>query len=263
MIAGLPLDYAHARLSAHLARRPDERLWSRARSARTTSALLEALRASPAAGKVSGIDARAGADEIERAFRQQLRLRIMEVARWAPQAWRGAVLWTRHLVDLPALVHLFSEEAPAPWMRGDPALADLARATPGERRAELVQGELAPLAGALRGTPGTVGSAPQALHAVLAAWRREWRRRWPRCDADARGELVTLERAVAEHLARFAGVPLDQTAETRGALTARALRFVHRFPAQPVALFAYLIVAALDVERLRGEFSLRTLEVRP
>ncbi len=258
MIAGLPLDYAHARVGARLARRPDERAWSQTRSARTVAALLEALRASPAAADVSGIEARAGIDDIERAFRQQLRLRIAEIAGWAPPQWRAALLWTRHLIDLPALVQLLGDEPPAAWMHADPALTGLARATPAQRRTLLAQSDLAPLAHALA---APAAHARSGLHAALEAWRHEWHRRWPR--AAARAPLDRLERTVAAHLVRFAGLPIDQTTEARGALATRALRLVHRHPGEPVALFAYLVVAAVDLERLRGEFSVRAARVRP
>jgi hypothetical protein len=260
MIAALPLDYAHARVGARLAQRPDERVWSQAHSARTVAALLEALRASPAAGAVSGVEARAGIDDIERTFRQQLRLRIAEAARWAPQEWRAALLWTRHLIDLPALVQLLGDEPPASWMRSDPALLELARAAPAQRRMALAESELAPLVHALSASPA---ATPAALHAALDAWRREWHRRWPRIQADARAQLEALERTVATHLLRFAGLPADETTDARDALALKALRFIHRGPGQPVALFAYLIVTAIDLERLRGEFSVRAARLAP
>lgn len=256
MIDGLPLDYAHGRLAARLAQRPDDRVWSQTRSARTVAALLEAVRASPAAAAVSGIEARAGADDIDRGFRQQLRHRIAEVAGWAPQEWRAAVSWTRHLVDLPALAQLLGDEPPAAWMLSDPVLAALARAPLSERRALLANGELAAIARALAAeTPGS----PVTLHAAVNAWRDEWHRRWPRGCAEERTELLALEREVERHLLRFAKVPIDQTVEARGALAGRALRHLHHHASRPVELFAYLIVAAADLERLRGEFALRAV----
>jgi hypothetical protein len=97
------------------------------------------------------------------------------------------------------------------------------------------------------------------LHAALGAWRLQWRRRWPRCSADERMQLSSLERDVVAHMTRFATVPTDQTTDVRTALATHALRYMRRNPAQPVALFGYLIVAATDLERLRGEFALRSL----
>lgn len=263
MIAGLPLEYAHARASARLAQRPGDRIWTQVRSARTVAALLEALRASPAAPTVSGIEARANADDIERAFRQQLRGRIADVSRWGPQEWRAAVQWTRHLVDLPGLVQLLGSEPPAKWIATDPALAGIAGASLSERRAILLGGELAPIVRALDARPGD--GAATALHEGLDAWRLRWRRLWPRCPADDRLQIVALERDIVTHLTRFASAPTDQTTPMRTALAACALRYMRRNPAQPVALFGFLIVMAADLERLRGEFALRSLfaQARP
>ena len=55
MISELTFDYAHARVAARLAQRPDERLWTQLRSSRSVPALLEAVRASSAASTVSGV----------------------------------------------------------------------------------------------------------------------------------------------------------------------------------------------------------------
>ncbi len=263
MIAGLPLEYAHARACARIGQRPDERAWLQAHSARSMAALLEAVRASPAAATVSGIEARAGPDSLERAFRQQLRQRIVEVARWAPQEWRAAVLWLQHLVDLPALVQMLGGEPPAAWMMSDPALGELARSTPAERRTRLLESELAPIARALGSATPT--AAPAALHAALSAWRSAWHVRWPECPDDGRLQLEALERAVDIHLQRFAGMPAGQTTDARSALATRALRSMHRNPGQPAALFAYLLAAAIDLERLRGEFARRAVfaQARP
>ncbi|MGE5338289.1 MAG: hypothetical protein ACM3PU_10695 [Gemmatimonadota bacterium] len=263
MIAGLPLDYAQARAAARIGQRPDERAWLQAHSARSVAALLEAVRASAAAATVSGVEARAGADSIERAFRQQLRQRIVEVARWAPQQWRAAVLWLQHLIDLPALAQLLGAEPPAAWMASDPVLGELARSTPAERRTRLMEGELAPIVRAL--ASAAPGAAPAPLHAALSAWRSGWHARWPDCPADEHFELGALERAVEVHLQRFVSMPADQTNDARSALAMRALRSMHRNPGQPVALFAYLLVVAIDLERLRGEFARRAIfsQARP
>lgn len=159
MIAGLPIEYAHARASARLAQRPDDRLWTQLHSARTVGAALEAVRGSAAAAYVSGITWPAPLADLELAFRQQWRTRVDEVARWAPDAWRAALRWTAYLVDLPALAHLLGEEPVPPWIGADPVLAPYALEQRGDRLAR---------AGALR------------------AWDSEWRARWPECDGEAR-----------------------------------------------------------------------------
>ena len=134
MISGLSLEYAHARVAARLAQRPDERLWQQVHSARTVTALLETVRGSTAAPIVSGIPVTGDGDAIEHAFRQQWRTRVDEVAGWSPERWQHAVGFMRFLSDLPALVHLLSDERPPRWLASDPELARYALGTPAERR---------------------------------------------------------------------------------------------------------------------------------
>jgi hypothetical protein len=275
MIGGLSFEYAQARASARLAVRPDERLWNQLKSARSVAALVEAVRASPAAPIVSGISPTGDADAIELAFRQQLRTRIAEVAGWSPEPWREALLYTRHLVDLPAVVQLASDEAPPRWVAADPELARYALESPAQRHAALSAGPLAavvaglehdvaaprspePLARALRRM-----AAAMNVHRALATWEREWRRLWPRTTADEHSALEQLVRAIRAHVARFPALAIDEAATARQAFAARLATMMHRSVGQPAALFAYLAVFALDLERLRGEFVLRARPLPP
>lgn len=263
MIAGFPLEYAHARASARLAQRPDERLWTQLRSARSVGAALDAVRGSAAAAYVSGVTWPAPLADLELAFRQQWRTRVDEVARWAPDRWRAALRWTAHLIDLPALVHLAGDELPAPWMAADPALAAYAYKERGERSAALAAGPLAPLALAVetaepppRRLDAAAGQRAR-LHAALRAWEREWRARWPACDEDARAGLDRLVAVVRAHLIRFGALAVDDAPAARQTLAAEVAALLRRSAAQPAALFAYLALVALDLERLRGEIVVR------
>jgi hypothetical protein len=273
MISGLTLEYAHARVAAHLAQRPDDRLWSQLRSARSVPALLEAVRASSAASTVSGV-ARAGdADAIELAFRQQLRTRIAEVASWSPAPWWSALLYTRHLVDLPALLHLLADERPPRWIAGDPVLAAYASASLAQRRTALAGGPLRPLVSAV-----DAGSEPRrvtvplaralrllraggTLHRLLTAWEAEWRALWPPIDDEQRERIDAVVDLLRAHLLRFASVPIDDAAAARQALGGRLATAIRRNATQPAALFAYIALVALDLERLRGEFVQRARPV--
>lgn len=271
MIEGLTLEYAYARVCARLAQRPDERLWSQLRSARSVPALLETMRGSPAASTVSGIAIGGDADTLELAFRQQLRTRVDEVAAWAPTEWHGALSYTRHLSDLPALLALLSEESPPRWIGSDPELAPYAQPLLAERRSALAAGPLAPMAAA-------VGEAAQAksqgrdeplaralkrlrsgpvLHRALVAWEVEWHARWPKASSEWLAGISEVGRAIRSHLLRFGALTPDDTGAARQGLAARLATLVRRFPAQPASLFAYLGVVALDLERLRGEFVVR------
>ena len=275
MIEGLTLEYAYARVCARLAQRPDERLWSQVRSARSVPALLETLRGSVAASTVTGIAPGGDADSLEIAFRQQLRTRVDEVAAWAPATWQGALGFTRFLGDLPAVVQLLSEEPPPRWIGADPELAPYAQAALADRRAALASGPLAPMAAALdeathaqalgREEPLSralkrLRSGP-ALHRALAVWESEWRARWPRASSQLLADISEVGRTIRSHLLRFGAIAVDDAGASRQSLAARLATLVRRFPAQPASLFAYLGVVALDLERLRGEFVVRARPV--
>ncbi|MDL1861797.1 hypothetical protein FBR04_12315 [Betaproteobacteria bacterium PRO7] len=263
MIAGFPIEYAHARASARLAQHPDERLWTQLHSARSVGAALDAVRGSAAAPYVSGVTWPAPLADLELAFRQQWRTRVDEVARWAPDAWPAALRWTAHLIDLPALVHLLGEESLPPWIGADPALSPYAHEERGERLAALAAGPLAPLALAVEtAEPPPRRLDPAAwqrarLHAALRAWEREWRARWPACDDEARAGLERLVAVVRAHLIRFRALAVDDAPAARQRLATDVAALLRRSAAQPAALFAYLALVALDLERLRGEIVAR------
>jgi hypothetical protein len=264
MTVGVSIEYAHARTWARLGERPDDRLWQQLRAGRRLPALLEAVRASPSAPYVSGIDARASVDGLELAFRQQFRLRVDELAQWAPDDWVGAIRFTRHLVDLPALVHLAAGDPALPWMSQDPELAPYATPSAAERRAALLSGPLAAIADALvapaAAPPAPRAETPPGLHAALQAWTKHWRALWPQCSADERSNLELLARLVERHLLDF---PVLSTADAPGARLALGERLssvMRRASAQPAALFAWLGLVAVDLERLRSLFALRALD---
>jgi hypothetical protein len=261
MSADPALEYGYARLSARLATRPDERLWRQLRSARSLQAAIDAVRGSAAAPYVAGVAMRGTVDGIELAFRQHLRARIREVTSWAPQAWRAALRWTEVLADLPVVAHLLGDARLPHWLRDDPHLSAYAIPDRIARRAHLSQGPLAPLIAALahHEAPKRSGAARRGdrLHPLLHAWQAQWQQRWPGCSDEQRSALLLLARTVQSHLAAFAALPVEGTAASRERLAERARRQLHDAAGQPAALFAYLLLVALDLERLRGEFVLR------
>ncbi len=263
MIGGLPIEYAYVRASARLAQRPDERLWAQLHSARSVGAALDAVRASAAATYVSGVTWPAPLADLELAFRQQWRTRVDELARWAPDAWRAALRWTAHLVDLPALVHLAGDEPPAPWIAADPVLAAYAHPDRGQRRAALAAGPLATLAVAVETAEPPSRRLDAAarlrapLHAALRAWQRQWRARWPACDDEERAGLERLVARISSHAARFGTAAVEEAPAARQRLADELGAVLRRCPAQPAALHAYLALVALDLERLRGEIVVR------
>lgn len=272
MIPYLSLDYAHARVAARIAQRPDARAWAQLRTARGVPALLQMARAGAAAALVSGILWPSTPDTIEAALRQVVRNRIREVARWAPDPWQPALLWTLHLVDLPALVHLL-DDAPLPaWIALDAVLAPLAAASHGERLLMLARGPLGPIAAAAQHADGAwpaeaairFSSAPTfqptSLHPALSAWRLEWHARWPGISAERAAALQHLERLVVRHVENFAKVQVSDAAAARLQLERAVAALWRRSPGEPVGLFAALVLFALDTERMRIELAPRVAE---
>jgi len=247
VIPAFGLEYAQARLQARLAGHPDAYAWRRIESARSLTGALEAARHAPfLAGLAAGLTPVSDAHAIERAGRTRLRALVGEVAGWLPEEWRGAVAWTRVLVDLPLLVHLRSDAPPPEWLREDAALRSCLDPDPAARRRALEGGALAPIA--LRWN-----DAASLRH----AWLAEWRRRWPR--RAERSLLDALSAAVAGHLRRFAATPVAQAWQAREALRARLGRLFRRSVLDPAAAFGYLALAALDAERLRAELLRRAV----
>jgi hypothetical protein len=260
MTGGVSIEYAHARTSARLGARPDDRLWHQLRASRSVRVLLDAVRASPAAAYVSGIEPLATVEAIELALRQQFRLRVDELARWAPDPWFEAVRWTRPLVDLPALAHLASGEPVVPWMRVDPELAPYAGATLPERRAALLSGPLSTIAAALMESSEPRGHGANRVQPALEAWQQHWRGLWPAVGAEERANLDAVARLLAQHERNFVTVQPDEADAARLALASRLSGLMRRAAAQPAALFAWLALLALDLERLRGVFIVRALQ---
>ena len=220
------MEYAQARLQARYGARPDEALWQRLAGQGDLGGYLAAARATSLAGWLSGIGERADSHAVELALRKRWREAVGELARWLPAEWRAAVAWSAQLIDLPALAWLAGGEAPLAWMEKDPVLA----AEPAGRR-------------------------PNSRESWLAGWRQ----RWP---DGAEGEaLAGLGAVVEAHLAAFAQLPPAAAVEARRALADEARRRFRRGAGHPVAAFAWLLLLALDLERLRGELVLRALAV--
>ena len=263
MTAELAPDYGYARLSARLSARPDERVWRLLRSARSLRAAVDVLRSSAAASYVAGVPIGGAVGDVETALRQHLRMRIRETASWAPPEWRPALGFTEVLLDLPAVQHLLSETALPGWLRDDARLSHFAAPDLPSRRGRLAGGPLAPFAAAadamLHAPPARRRPRRdrRSIHPLLDLWSEHWQRLWPRCGGVERDTLQRLLRTVRSHLAAFPTLPVESAAGARDQLAERVRRQLHDAAAQPAALFAYLLLVALDVERLRGELVLQ------
>ena len=255
MINGLPIEYAQARLQARYGARASESLWSQVRSARSLAALLESLRDSPVKRWVGAVNAEADADVIELHLRQAFRECVEEVARWVPDTWRPAVQWTRTLVDLPAVVRLANGEAALGWMRRDPTLQAYADPDPDIAGRALASG---PLRNIVRKLELSAGVVHGARHQVAREqWLIEWRLRWPDTDGEEAAALTGLTRIVLDHLARFTATDIEDPWALRRDLASQVAARFRRHAFTATAVFAYLLLTALDLERLRAHLVVR------
>jgi hypothetical protein len=124
-----------------------------------------------------------------------------------------------------------------------------------ERRAELASG-WPWLSEAIAG-PFPSSSLEARAHPALRAWERHWRALWPACSAEEHANLDHLVRIIERHLLRFGSLAVEEAGDARLKLAADLTSLLRRSAAQPAALFAWITLLAIDLERLRGEFVLR------
>ncbi|MFA7270530.1 MAG: hypothetical protein WC073_14420 [Sterolibacterium sp.] len=237
------MDYAQSRLQARFGERPNEFLWQNLEAALESAAALEIARSSVLKRWVAGIAPHADSHAIELTLRACWRECVSEVAAWVPCSWQPALLWTRVLVDLPAVCYLARGGVPLPWMLSDPLLQVYARADSATRET-LLREDFHALLGAPRINSGRMPAlASPDLPQVRQAWLDEWRRRWPRW-----GDTTSLE-----NLARLFDAAMQQRGEIgRPELLRRLRALFRRSLLRPAAAFIYIAFAALDIERLRA-----------
>jgi hypothetical protein len=226
------IEFAQARMQARHGKRPDAGSWATLHAAITLATLLDNARASSLEPWIAGLDAGCTQDELELLLRERLRGRIAEVAGWMPDAWRPAVLWTRVLLDLPAMQYIARGGAPRRWMRADPAVSPRLADPADEER---------------------------ALHA-RHLWVEAWRTLWPHGSAEQRAALEELAATVETHLLAFQQAAPDDAASLRTQLQGRLETLFRRDALTPAAAFEHLALLALDAERLRSELVTRAMQ---
>ncbi|MCX7172030.1 MAG: hypothetical protein NTY41_17600 [Proteobacteria bacterium] len=237
------MDYAQSRLQARFGERPDELLWQKLEAVPEPAAALEIARTSGLKRWVAGIAPHADSHAMEIALRARWRECVTEIGSWMPDSWQPALLWTRGLVDLPALCHLARGGTPLPWMFGDAVLQTYARAD-ATTRETLLREDCRIFMGSSFEAQGRAGlpRGPWSSQ-ICQVWLDEWRRRWPRWS----------DTAALEHLARLLDAAIKQPAVIGRPELLRKLRSLFRRSVlRPVAAFIYIAFAALDLERLRA-----------
>ncbi|HSC99145.1 MAG TPA: hypothetical protein VLI21_09595 [Casimicrobiaceae bacterium] len=238
------LEYACARVAARFGERPAEGAWRTIAIVRGFAAFLDAAGTPPFRRWLSGITADAGPHDIEAALRARWRALVDELCGWMPEQWHAAIAWAGALTELPCVQHLArGAEAPS-WMADDPVFAEVSRnALQAVRR-----GALAPLAAAWTSPDG-----------FMRAWVDEWWRRAPPNRRTDSGPLADCARLLIAHRAAAADASVSDGTLMRRTLAARLCVLYHRATLDPAALFIFLALSALDMERLRGELLRRAL----
>jgi hypothetical protein len=235
MMAGCRFAYAQARLQARYSELPGDADWQRLSATRSLSGWLEEARSGALKDWVKGFSANSDSHDIERGLRAQFVDTVEQVARYLPALWRDAVLWCRWLPLLGLFDHLRSGAALPGWVSRD------------YRLASLVDGGGIDLAAARQAGIDVLLSGEGAD----LQWLDGWRQRWPRCRRDYLETVDALAVRCAAHLDAFRRSPPDKTWPLRRALRERLRLEFHLRLLQPAAVFIFLTLVALDLERLR------------
>jgi hypothetical protein len=253
------MEYAQARIQARFGERPGASAWRELEALAGLSAFLDAARATGLGRWLARIDERSDSHAVEIALRESLRSAVREIAGWMPARWRAALAWTLHLVDLPALLHLARGQPPLPWMAQDPVLRRYAATGAEERRAVLEAdfgSLLLPAEGLRRKGRQKANGEEDRLRAT---WLRRWMALWPEAGEEERASVLGVARCIERDLESSPQSSAERDAPQRSALEDRLRHLLRGSTLLPAAAFAYLAIAALDVERLRAGLLTRAL----
>lgn len=245
MIGAGSFEYALPRMRSRFAQRPAAGTWAAIEQARTIAPIIDALKDTTLAPLARVLPAAPDLHAVDRASRAAWNLALAEAAAWSPPAWAAAIKWCAVLLQLPALALLARGREPALWMAGDPDLARLCDVPVQELAAALAGTTLAPLAPAM--------ANPEHLHDL---WRQQWLKLRPTHAGDP-GPLKTLTRLLDAHFRLFRDVLPHQAPQLRRQLEARLVALFRHQPLDPAAVFSWLALTALDLERGRGELARR------
>ncbi len=250
MTASSQLAYVQTRLQARHGQRPTEESWRLLEATPDLAAYLQSARRTTLAPWIAHMPSELDVHRIERSLRDDWGGFVRELAGWAPAEWAAAIRWFTTAPYLTHLVYLSRGEFVAPWMRDDPVLNPFAMEDPAARAGKLEESPMAPVLSDI-----SLGALP------ISAWMEQWLEQTPENAGEMLKPLTALVRIVAEHFQALAEQSTNPAAARgqREAVRGELLRRFRRFARTPVAIFAYLGLALMDFERLRGGLVLRAL----
>lgn len=248
MRRGPGFGYAQARIQARYGLRPTEATWLQLAASQSFPAYLEAARTTTLGAWVVNLSGHSDVHDVEHCIRGVLYLAVTELAGWVPKPWAPPVLWTRWVVYLPAVRYLLEGSAVRAWMRE------------GHRLRPFLQDSTAARAQAIEADGGgDLVRTWRRGEPLERGWLDAWRRRWPDAPAAMTSSLDHLAQLLVRHAREFADGSPAVTSLARHWLQGRLQRIFRRQAMQPAAVFAYLALLALDLERLRGDLVTRRL----
>lgn len=250
MSASSQLGYIQARLQARHGQRPTEENWRLLEATPDLAAYLQAARRTTLAPWIAHMPAEVDTHRIEHSLREDWVDFVAELSGWAPDAWQPAIDWFATAPYLPCMVHLARGEPVSPWMRDDLTLSPYAAEDAASRATELTESLLAPTLEAIK-----AGIPP------LVAWTDQWLTLVPEEAIVDRARLGQMAAGMVNHFQNIAEQPSQAPRAQihRQSMIGGLVRRFRRYARTPVAIFAYLGMAQMDFERLRGGLVLRAL----
>lgn len=240
--------YAQARTQARIGQRLPESGWRLVESSLGLAQYLHSARASVLAPRIQHFTSRVSPHTIDRSLRHDWCEEVAAVGRWVPQRWREAVGMTTWLPYLPSVAYLEDGGATLHWMRDDSVLAELAENDVAARRLQLRESPFASFV--------LVGETP----GLSKRWINLWRDTWPAMGTVERSGLEQLLAGVDRFSTDDSGANGGRTRRERLIRLDRTVaRLLRRRTGQPVVVFCYLLLAGLDLQRLRDGLVRRAL----
>jgi len=239
--------YVQARLQARHGARPKEGEWRRLHSIGDLGNYLQVAQRGPLNNWVVGMNPSTDVHDIELTLRQRFRSYIDEVSQWLGNDWRSAIIWTKRLVDLPALYYLLSGQPINSWMLDDPELKAFAHVNENLRTEAFMASDCAVFLQAWKNQ-----------QRLTDAWFQEFQNRCPHTISKQSG-LMHVWKAIANRLQAQCEAPNDNTAIARESLETELSAGFRKYSGSPAAFFIHLVLTALDLEKLRGGLVHRSL----